>query len=122
MLTAQIADGARAIIDMNMNHIAYRVFEIVSETTRVSREDITGQRKFVSIVRARALIAHILSNMGFCDNEIGVLINRHRSNICNLRKIFYNMYQTEKGFRLLADSVMLKIEKETSPSDLPPKS
>lgn len=121
MRTVQIAAGARAIIDMNMNQIADRVVEIVSEATRVSLEEITGQKKFVSIVRARALIAHILSNMGFSYNEIGVSINSHRSNIYNLNRIFDNMYQTEKGFRLLADMVIQEIEKEITPSGLLPR-
>lgn len=104
-----------------MNKIANRIVEIVSEATRVSREEIIGPRRFVRIIRARVLIAHILSNFGFSDSEICSSVNRNRSSVFHLKEIFDNMYQTEKGFRLLADSVMLEIEKEIKPSGSLPK-
>ena len=122
MHTAQIADGARAIIDKIMNQIANRIVEIVSEATQVSPKDIIGPRRFISIIRARALIAHILATFGFSDGEIALVINRHQSSARHLKEIFDNMYQTEIGFRILADMVIMEIEKETAPSDLPPKS
>lgn len=105
-----------------MNKIANRIVEIVSETTQVSREEIIGPRRFLRITRVRVLIVHILSNFGFSDSEICSFVNRNRSSVFHLKEIFDNMYQAEKGFRLLADMVIQEIEKETAPSDSPPKS
>lgn len=56
----------------------------IAKRFRVSVDEITGERKYAQVIRARRAVAVMLRGEGLTTPQIGRYINRDHTSVCNL--------------------------------------
>ena len=88
---------------MTRETIINRTITHVEATTGVSIEQIRSKDRHLQTVQARNILSYELFRQHFMNIEIAKVIHRDRSTIYNCIRMYLNDYETNQGFRELAE-------------------
>lgn len=94
---------------MNVNTLD-QIKNIIGKEFGVDPSVLIGKRQSDYISKARHVLSYTLYNMGMNTIAIGKIIGKDHTTVLHSKKVYNNLYDTDKYFKIIADTIESKVE------------
>lgn len=95
-----------------MTRDARKMAEVVAKEYGQTFDMLRGPARTMAVNEPRRMAIYILKQEGFSDRDIGVLFNRHRTQVSHVLEYFQGLLDTERNLQIRVELLRIRIARE----------